>query len=145
MYHLLIFDFSTMNYKSLKLFTFFWDTLYKTREDLGVTKDDFEMVCVEFLSQTDKNTICCCVYRHPNTDVQEFLDFIDNLLQKVTKERKSVLLMGDFNLNLLNYEIRSDTNDLMNSVISYSLLPSSCILPELLSTLPQLLIISSQI
>ena len=145
MYHLLIFDFSTMNYKSLKLFTFVWDTLYKTREDLGVTKDDFEMVCVEFLSQTDKNTICCCVDRHPNTDVQEFLDFIDNLLQKVTKERKSVLLMGDFNLNLLNYEIRSDTNDLMNSVISYSLLPSSCILPELLSTLPQLLIISSQI
>ena len=29
MYHLLIFDFSTMSYKSLKLFAFFWDTLYK--------------------------------------------------------------------------------------------------------------------
>ena len=28
MYHLVIFDFSTMFYKSLKLFTFFWDTLY---------------------------------------------------------------------------------------------------------------------
>ena len=38
---------------------------YKTREDLSVTKDDFEMVCVEFLSQTGKNTIRCCVYRHP--------------------------------------------------------------------------------
>ena len=81
------------------------------------------MVCVEFLSQTDKNTICCCVYRHPNTDVQEFLNFIDNLLQKVTKERKSVFLMGDFNLNLLNYEIHSNTNDFISSVISYSLLP----------------------
>ena len=28
MYHLLIFDFSTMSYKALKLFTLFWDTLY---------------------------------------------------------------------------------------------------------------------
>ena len=27
MYHLLIFDISMMSYKSLKLFTFFWDTL----------------------------------------------------------------------------------------------------------------------
>ena len=31
--------------------------------------------------------------------------------------------MGDFNLNLLNYETHSDTNDFINSVISYSLLP----------------------
>ena len=30
--------------------------------------------------------------------------------------------MGDFNLNLLNYEIHSDMDDLVNSVISYSLL-----------------------
>ena len=96
---------------------------YKTREDLSVTKDDFEMVCVEFLSQTDENSICCCVYRHPNTDVQEFLNFNDNLLQKVTKERKSVFLIGDFNLNLLNYETHSATNDSINSVISYSYLP----------------------
>ena len=96
---------------------------YKTSEDLSVTKDDFEMVCVEFLSQTDKNTIYCCVYRHPNTDVQEFLNLIDNLLRKVTKERKSVFLMGDVYLNLLNYETHSDTNDFINSVISYSLLP----------------------
>ena len=28
MYHLLVFDFSKMSYKSLKLFHFFWDTLY---------------------------------------------------------------------------------------------------------------------
>ena len=31
--------------------------------------------------------------------------------------------MGDFNLNLLNYKTHSDTNDFINSIISYSLLP----------------------
>ena len=58
----------------------------------------------------------------PNTDVQEFLNLIDNLLQKVTKERKSVFLMADFNLNLLNYGTHSDS-DFIKSVISYSFLP----------------------
>ena len=95
---------------------------YKTRSDLSVTKDDFEMVCVELLSLAGKNTLCCCAYRHPNTDVQEFLNFTDNLLQKFTKE-KSLFFMGDFNLNLLNYETHFDTNDFINSVISSSLLP----------------------
>ena len=31
--------------------------------------------------------------------------------------------MSDFNLNLLNYETHSDTNDFINSVISHSFLP----------------------
>ena len=31
--------------------------------------------------------------------------------------------MGDFNLNLLNYETHDDTNDFLNSMISYSFLP----------------------
>ena len=58
----------------------------------------------------------------PNTDTcTRIPNLIDNLLQKVTKERKSVFLMGDFNLNALNYETHSDTNDFINSVISYSL------------------------
>ena len=100
---------------------------YKTKEHLGVTKDDFEMVCVELLSQEEKNHLYCCVYRHPNTDVQEFLNFIDNLLLiiccKKLPRKKVCFLMGDFSLNLLNYETHSDTNDFLNSAISYSLLP----------------------
>ena len=32
-------------------------------------------------------------------------------------------LLGDFNLNLLNYEHHSDTNDFLNSMVSHYLLP----------------------
>ena len=31
--------------------------------------------------------------------------------------------MGDFNLNLLNYESHSDTNDFINTMVSHYLLP----------------------
>ena len=32
--------------------------------------------------------------RHPNTDVQEFVNYLDNLLQKLGKENKHIILMG---------------------------------------------------
>ena len=31
--------------------------------------------------------------------------------------------MGDFNINLLNYNVPADTNDLLNTMISHYLLP----------------------
>ena len=41
---------------------------YEPREDLSVCKDEFEMVGIEILSSKCKNILCCCVYRHSNTD-----------------------------------------------------------------------------
>ena len=63
---------------------------YKIREDLSVTKAEFEMICIEILNRASKNTLCFCTYRHPNTDldVQVFLDHMYDVLQKSTKERK---------------------------------------------------------
>ena len=57
-----------------------------------MTKDEFEIICLEILSNKDKNTLCCCVYRDPNTDGQAFLDFINNTMQKIIKERKNIFL-----------------------------------------------------
>ena len=54
---------------------------------------------------------CCCAYRHPNADVKKFNDHIDQIMQKISKENKLLFLMGDFNVNLLNYESHIDTND----------------------------------
>ena len=69
---------------------------YKVREDLSVTKAEFEMICIELLNRASKNTLCFCAYRHPNTDVQVFLDHMYNVLQKSTKERKDIFFHGGF-------------------------------------------------
>ena len=84
---------------------------YKPRKDLSVCKDEFGMVGIEILRSKSKNILCCCVYRHPNTDAQEFVNDFDILLQNPDKENNQILLMSDFNLNLLQYESHSDTND----------------------------------
>ena len=44
-------------------------------------------------------------------------------MAKISKENKLVFCMGDFNVNLLNYNVHTDTNDFLNTMISHYLLP----------------------
>ena len=81
------------------------------------------MIGVEIMNSESKNILCCCVYNHPNSDVQGSTHFINGILQTVTKENKHVFFLGNFNLNLLNYEHHSDTNDFLSSMVSHYFLP----------------------
>ena len=51
------------------------------------------------------------------------------MLQKVQKEDKCLFILGDFNINLLNYEAHSETNDFITLVVSHYLL-SYILLPS---------------
>ena len=44
-------------------------------------------------------------------------------MQKITQEKKLLFLMGNSNVNLLNYECHNDTNDSIDTMISHYLLP----------------------
>ena len=62
-------------------------------------------------------------------------NYLNNLLEKVSKEQKSVFLLGDFNINLLNYNVHSPTNEFLDSLASNFFLPFSyCSQLELLVT-----------
>ena len=93
------------------------------REDLFVLEDEFETLWVEIKNSKGQTFLCCCAYRHPNTDIKKFNDHIDDIMQNLFKEKKLLFLMGDFNVNLLNYECHIDTNDFINTMISHYLSP----------------------
>ena len=51
-----------------------------------------------------------CLYRHPTStiSIQEFTNLhLDTALQKISKENKQCVLMGDIDIDLL----KSDTNN----------------------------------
>ena len=50
-------------------------------------------------------------------------NYLNNLLEKISKEQKSVFLLGDFNINLLNYNVHNPTNEFLDSLASNSFLP----------------------
>ena len=55
-----------------------------------------------------------CLYKHPNVGV---LDFKNNYLNQIfgilPKERKHAFLLGNFNINHLNYNDHQPTNDFL--------------------------------
>ena len=56
--------------------------------------------------------------------VTKFNDgYLDKLLDKLSTENKTIFLLGDFHINLLKYNTRSPTNELLDSLSSHFLLP----------------------
>ena len=49
-------------------------------------------------------SIVGCVYRAPDNDSPSFIQSFDHHMQIIGQEKKDVYLMGDFNINLINYD-----------------------------------------
>ena len=65
-----------------------------------------------------------CPYKHPNTDVLDFKNkCLDQNFEIIPKEREQLFLLGDFNINLLNYKDHQPSNDFLDSLASNSFIP----------------------
>ena len=80
------------------------------------------------------NIIVGVIYRHPSMDLTDFnCNYLNKLLENISKEQKSIFLLGDFNVNLLNYDEHNQTNEFLDSLASNSLIPLILQLTELTS------------
>ena len=58
-----------------------------------------------------KNVIVGCLYKHPCMSIDEFNDkFLLPLLEQASKENKQLILLGDFNINLLKSETENSVS-----------------------------------
>ena len=71
------------------------------RNDLKSQNDYFESVWIEVKNKHKKNIICGCIYRHPNYEISEFINYMESILKKFSDENKEVYICGDFNIDLL--------------------------------------------
>ena len=51
------------------------------------------------------------------------MDVLEFNNQNVYKEQKQFFFLGDFNINLLNYNVHQPTNDFLDSLASNSIIP----------------------
>ena len=98
---------------------------YKVRQDLCIYKSsELESTFIEIINPKKTNITIGCIYRHPTMNLNEFNDnHLNILLQKISKEKKNVLLLGDFNVDLLKYDKQAGTNEFIDSLSSYMYLP----------------------
>ena len=50
-------------------------------------------------------------------------NYLNKLLENISKEQKSIFLLGDFNVNLLNYNEHNQTSKFLDSIASNSFIP----------------------
>lgn len=79
---------------------------YNRREDLSICVDKCESLWLEldnFLPHHNKTkTIVGTVYRSPSCSAVDFCNSFKATLEKISAENKNALILGDFNINLLD-------------------------------------------
>ena len=87
-------------------------------------KRELESSFVEITISKKKSIICGCIYKHPSMDIKEFIDDHLNIeLEKNSKEKSNIFLMGDFNINLLNINSDKKVTEFFDNMVSNSLIP----------------------
>ena len=56
------------------------------------------------------------IYRHPNGNIQNFMEYLNKITDKIHRESKYCIMMGDFNLDLLKFESHQDTDNFLNTL-----------------------------
>ena len=82
-----------------------------------------ESSSIENINKNEKNMVVGYTYKHPKQMILNFLEsHLLPLLEQLSHENKEVLIMGDFNINLLYYDNKNTAN-FLDTVFSYSYLP----------------------
>ena len=100
---------------------------YFVRPDLNNMTDCAETVFVEIDKDsvgTDNNVIVGVVYRPPDTNIKSFNELMETAISKIKTESKICYLLGDYNINLLNVDKHTSTQEFVDTMYSHSLLPS---------------------
>ena len=95
---------------------------YKLRKDLNIfEKNMIESTVIEILSKKQKNLIIGCVYKHPKHEVKDFTNnHMMPLLSRLSNENKDIMIMGDFNVNLINYDDDKNISNFLDTMLSHS-------------------------
>ena len=89
----------------------------------NIVDKSFEAVWIEVKNEKRKIIVCGCLYRHPNSDIEDFTDYLTKILAKINKENKECYISGDFNIDLLKYDTNSKYSDFLNTMTSSGYLP----------------------
>ena len=99
--------------------------LYQIRSDLTLNNEFSESMFIEIdkdLFNKNRNIIIGVINRPLNTDLKLFNDDINELLDTLEREHKYCYLMGDYDINLLNYSKYAETTSFIDILYAHSFL-----------------------
>jgi len=99
---------------------------YKQRQDLSIfIPNIFESIFIEIIIDR-KNIIVGTVYRpnsYPKADIDVFMHTMNELQHLLGCEHKEVYIMGDMNIDLLNFTSHKKTGEYLENILTQGFLP----------------------
>ena len=99
------------------------DLKYSIRKEFSLSNNDLEMLWIEIFAIGQPNIICGVVYRHPNNNVNNFINILESTLENIQYENKLCLFMGDVNIDLMKIETHAESENFINMLSSYFFQP----------------------
>ena len=97
---------------------------HKLRKDLEVYESKkIESTFVEILRPNNQNIIIGCIYKHHTISKKDFNEIMENLISKISKEKKICYLAGDFNMDLLCLHKDSEIEKHFDNFTSNNFMP----------------------
>ena len=97
------------------------------RSDLEFKINDFgcetENCWIELINEKSTNILIGVFYRHPSKSNHIFQEKFKQTLKKINKEKKKIMICGDFNLNLINFDNDKQVSSFLSSLLQYNLQP----------------------
>ena len=87
---------------------------FNLRDYIDIFNESVETLSIEILNKKSRNIVITAAYRPPKGNSKLFKDFCKDLLDKQETAIKAAFLVGDFNLNALDY----DTNEVVKNVFN---------------------------
>ena len=93
------------------------DLQYKLLNECKLSDPEtIESLFVEITVPHRNNIIVGSVYRLPNQNAALFLDKFNDFLSRISKDNKQCYVMGDFNLDLLQYNHHTPTQEFIDTL-----------------------------
>ena len=90
---------------------------------MSINCDAIESLCLEITNEKLKNIILNLTYRPPNGRVKEFEKHLNKMRSTNDILKKEVIMAGDFNMNLLDFEQNNKVQNVLNIMFGHSMMP----------------------
>ena len=97
--------------------------MYKIRKTLSISDKDKEILTIEIISKESKNMLISCCYRSPEGITENLTAYLASIFQGVQNEKNKIFIIGDFNLNCLNYNEDSNIRHFYHKVFELGFIP----------------------
>ena len=107
---------------------------YKVRDGLAVNSSAIECLCVEIFNKNSKSIVLNLAYWPPNGDPNKLQNHFKNILSKREITNKKLVLVGDFNINVLNFNESKMLQNFVNLMFRHGLLQGTQLLQLIISS-----------